>query len=224
MNSSLPSAPWLDRDFDAIVQLTLPQLVHRFGEIPAIRIGQEPPPGAATEADLVYCNLHQDRLYELVDGILIHKSTWNLDSCVGGNICGNLFSFVHAQRAGIVLPGNALFRLSERVVRMPSISYLDGQRAQQCLKNNPAISPVAPNLAVDVINSDNSQKEMDDKLQEYFRAGTEEVWYVYPATRELHQFTSATASQVHQGDVLISTRLVPGFEMKLVQIFRAPGE
>ena len=204
--------------------MSLTELAVRFGEIPAPRICLEPPPGSAIEADLSYYRARKERMLELVDAVLIEKATTNYSSFVGGNIFGSLFSYVHERRLGFLLPASALFRLSDRSIRSPNVAYLTLQRGRRSLVANSAIAAVAPNLAVEVISEGNSQKEMADKLQEYFRAGTEEVWYVYPESRELHQFTSPTEPRIWQGDVQITTQLLPGLAMSLTEIFRLPGE
>ena len=53
---------------------TVADLQRRFGPIPFRRIRQNPPPGSGTVADVIRLNDHEDRLYELVDGILVEKT------------------------------------------------------------------------------------------------------------------------------------------------------
>jgi hypothetical protein len=53
---------------------TVADLYRRFGSIAFERIRHEPPPGCGTVEDVVRLNDHEDRLYELVDGILVEKS------------------------------------------------------------------------------------------------------------------------------------------------------
>ncbi len=52
---------------------TLVDLVDALGGIPLERILIDPPPGTATEADLLVAEQRYDRLYELVDGVLVEK-------------------------------------------------------------------------------------------------------------------------------------------------------
>ena len=53
---------------------TVADLHRRFGPMPFERIRQDPPPGTGTVDDVVRLNDHEDRLYELVDGILVEKT------------------------------------------------------------------------------------------------------------------------------------------------------
>ena len=52
---------------------TIEQLRGHFGMIPAERILLDPPPGTATEEDVLFMDDHHDRLCELVDGVLVEK-------------------------------------------------------------------------------------------------------------------------------------------------------
>jgi Uma2 family endonuclease len=205
--------------------MTLVQLADRFGDIPATRICMNPPPGQATEEDMLHFQEHEDRLFELVDGTLIEKTMGNFESHIAGLIFGLLFIHLRANPIGVPLMPDTQLRLRLGAVRLPDVGFLSNERIRQSgYGKRQKVAAVAPNLAVEVISEGNSQKEMDDKLQEYFRAGTEEVWYVYPETRELHQFTSPSTSQIRQGDAQITIPLLPGFTMNLPEIFRFPGE
>ncbi len=53
---------------------TLDELVERLGGIPLSRILAHPAPGMATEADLLEAERRYDRIYELVDGVLVEKA------------------------------------------------------------------------------------------------------------------------------------------------------
>src|SRR5262245_49717887 len=53
---------------------TLEDLVQRLGNIPLRRIVLDPPPGRATEKDLVRLMRRTGRSYELVEGTLVEKA------------------------------------------------------------------------------------------------------------------------------------------------------
>ena len=65
---------------------TVADLYRRFGPIPFERIRQNPPPGCGTVDDVVRLNDHEDRLYELVDGILVEKTVGYEESFIAGKI------------------------------------------------------------------------------------------------------------------------------------------
>ena len=69
---------------DPVREWTVADLQRRFGPIAFGRIRQHPPPGSATEHDVLRLNDHEDRLYELVDGILVEKTVGIEESLLAG--------------------------------------------------------------------------------------------------------------------------------------------
>jgi len=68
---------------------TVADLQRRFGPIPFSRIRQNPAPGTATEDDVLWLNDHEDRLCELVDGILVEKTVGLEESWLAGRLRNN---------------------------------------------------------------------------------------------------------------------------------------
>ncbi len=83
---------------------TVADLYRKFGPIPFERIRQDPPPGRGTVEDVDWLNNHEDRLYELVDGILVEKTVGIEESYIGGTILVLLRQFVVSRRPGVGLP------------------------------------------------------------------------------------------------------------------------
>jgi hypothetical protein len=53
---------------------TLADLLEQLGGIAPERVRFRPPPGTATEKDMLEVEAHEDRLCELVDGVLVEKA------------------------------------------------------------------------------------------------------------------------------------------------------
>ena len=53
--------------------LSVADLLHHLGDVPAGRVRLEPVPGTATEHDVVTVHDRENRLCELVDGVLVEK-------------------------------------------------------------------------------------------------------------------------------------------------------
>ena len=53
---------------------TVADLLAHFGPIRHGRIRQDPPPGSATEQDVITIHDREQRLYELVDAVLVEKA------------------------------------------------------------------------------------------------------------------------------------------------------
>ena len=81
---------------------TVADLQRRFGPIPFARIRQHPAPGTATEEDVLWLNDHEDRLYELVDGILVEKTVGLEESWIAGTVLALLKLHVEPKNLGFV--------------------------------------------------------------------------------------------------------------------------
>jgi len=53
---------------------TFAELLESIGDVPLSRIRANPAPGTATEEDVLAIHANEDRLYELVDGVLVEKT------------------------------------------------------------------------------------------------------------------------------------------------------
>ena len=82
--------------------MTLADLLERFGAIPAARIRYDPPPGTATEQDVITLEAREKRLFELVDGVLVEKAMGFYESFLAMRLAQFLLAFVERHVLGIV--------------------------------------------------------------------------------------------------------------------------
>lgn len=202
--------------------LTLVDLANRFGDIPPTRICMSPPPGEATEVDLLNFSDHHDRLFELVDGTLIEKTMGTFESLVAIYIATAIQNYLQGHRIGAAFGSDGQLKLKPGTIRVPDVSFVTLERLKRSDFRQVPIASVSPNLVVEVISKWNSQREMAEKLHEYFATGTEEVWYVYPSERELHQFRSPEVVVVFKETDTLTTEVLPGFLLPIASIFVDP--
>jgi Uma2 family endonuclease len=202
---------------------TVADLYRRFGPIPFERIRQNPSPGLGTVADVNWLNDHEDRLYELVDGILVMKTRGLEESIIGMNIVTLLNNFARPRGLGLVAGEGGTIQLDINLVRIPDVAFFSWERLPGGELPKEPIPLLVPDLAVEVISASNTRKEMEEKLQEYFEKGVRLVWYVRPKSRVVDvynapdRFTRLTASmRLDGGDVL------PGFSVQVSELFQLP--
>ncbi len=204
---------------------TATDLVARFGPILLHRIINDPPPGSATVADVVRLDDHHDCICELIDGTLVRKTMGADESHLAIRIAMPLGSYVEANNMGIVLGEAGMMQLFPDQVRIPDVSFVSHEHLKGSGFPSDPVPHMAPVLAVEVISASNTRQEMERKLTEYFDAGTLLVWYVYPETKEVHAFKSADSVRVYGvQDELPGDDVLPGFAMKLAELFAVPGK
>jgi Uma2 family endonuclease len=196
------------------------RIADRFGPIDLRRICMDPPPGLGTEADVTWFDDHEDRLYELVDGVLVEKTMGYYESMLGVEIARLIGNFVRPRKLGIVLGADGTLKLAPRLVRIPDVSFITKEKFSDGKLPREPIPALAPDLAVEVLSESNTKKEMVGKLQDYFRAGTRLVWYVDPEDRSVRVFTGPDqGTRLSENDNLDGADVLPGFSLSIRELF-----
>ena len=199
---------------------TASEVIAHFGDIPIARICTNPPPGEATEADVIEFHDHHDRLFELIDGTLVEKAMGWKESELAIIIARLLGNFVSAHHLGKVFGPDGMVRLELEQIRIPDVAFISKQRFAGRTLEPTAFWELGCDLAVEVISPSNTRREMERKLSDYFAAGVAAVWLVYPKTREVVVYSSPNTSMTLRGDdALDGGELLPGFSVPVAQLF-----
>lgn len=198
---------------------TVADLLEQLGDVPPSRVRLAPPPGAAAERDVIEIHGRENRLFELVDGVLVEKAMGFEESRYAVLLAGYLLAFLKDFDLGVVLEADGMMKLLPGIVRIPDVSFLSWARYPKGLRPG-EIPSLAPDLAVEILSPSNTRNEMARKLDEYLRAGVRLVWYVDPKAREVRVHESPEASAVlTAGDVLDGGAVLPGFRLPLSDFF-----
>jgi Uma2 family endonuclease len=199
---------------------TLADVLKQLGGISPRRIRMNPPPGKATERDVLHILDHENRLCELVDGTLVEKPMGVLESCLAGDIHWVLKTFVEERDLGILTVPDGTLRLMPGLVRMPDVAFISWKQLPTRKYPNEPIASLIPELAVEVLSESNTRGEMRRKLKEYFLTGTQLVWIVDPVQRTVDVHTAPDQLiRLKEGDELDGGALLPGFRLSLERLF-----
>lgn len=203
--------------------LTLADLHERFGPMPAGRIRTVPAPGTATEDDVVRIEISEDRLCELVDGVLVEKTVGYYESYLAAQLIKFLGNYVDEHGGGIVSGEAGMLRLFPGLIRIPDVAFVSWERLPDDGLSDEPVPDLVPDLAVEVLSENNTDKEMSRKLSDYFKAGVRLVWYVDPRRRSVEVFTSRTSSvTLSEDDTLTGGDVLRGFSLPLRDFFAKP--
>ena len=199
---------------------TMGDLLKHFGGIAPERIRLNPPPGRATERDVTALNDHSDRLYELVDGVLVEKVMGVPQSHVAAQLIGHLTRFVEEHDLGFVTAPDGTLRLMPGLVRIPDVAFVSWDRLPGKFVPNEAIPDLAPDLAVEMLSETKTKEEMERKLKDYFFAGVRLVWYIDLNKRTADVYTAPDqGATLTEGQSLDGGDVLPGFRLPLRQLF-----
>jgi Uma2 family endonuclease len=162
---------------------------------------------------------------ELVRGVVVMAPPANTGHGEwAAEITAALRSFVKRHRLGRV-SGEGGYRLHREpdTVRAPDAAWIGFERLPKGRFPIDEYLDGAPNLAVEVMSTHDRELDIDEKIADYFAAGTERVWVVRPRQRTVtvhrpngdsHRYTAT--------DTLTSDDAafpVPGFELPVAHIF-----
>jgi Uma2 family endonuclease len=123
--------------------------------------------------------------------------------------------WVHQQRLGdmLILAG---FKLSSDTFLQPDVSFL---RTAQLLAADPdGYLEGSPALAIQIVTDSNMGARLDLKTEQYFAHGSEEVWIVYPKTRNVQlNYPDGTSKTFAKGE--LRSDLFPGWSTPVASLF-----
>jgi Uma2 family endonuclease len=186
---------------------TLADLVERLGQVPLDRIRMRPAPGTATVEDVIRIEQDENRLCELVEGVLVEKVMGFRESLLAIAIAHYLREY-------------AVLQLFPGLVRMPDVAFVSWQSMPEGRVPADPAPHLAPDLAVEVLSRKNTVREMERKREEYFAAGVKLVWMVDPNRRTITVFTSPEEFREYAlSDTLDGGLILPGFSLSLEKLF-----
>lgn len=203
---------------------TLAELHDHLGAIPLERIRIVPPPGSATEQDLLRVLDSENRTCELIDGVLVEKTMGYIESRLAIALSVALEMFLQQKDLGIVLGSDGTIRILRDQIRAPDVAFFSWRHFPNRLLPSAPVPALVPDLAVEVLSKGNSRAEMERKLDEYFAAGVKLVWFIDPATQSATVYEDRHHSRkLSIADSLSGGSVLPGFELPLQQLFDKAG-
>jgi Uma2 family endonuclease len=167
---------------------------------------------------------HDQKRYQLVEGQLIEMSpTGETHGRLTAHLLILLGVYVSQHRIGRVYGAETGFKVAENpdTVYGIDLAFVSNARTQK--RDNYFIG--APDLAIEVVSPGNTQTEMHEKVQKLFEAGARLVWIVYPKSRVVYVYSEPDViTVVHEADVVDGGEVVPGFAVKVADVFAVLDE
>ena len=107
-------------------------------------------------------------------------------------------------------------RLGDRVTLVPDLAIW---RESDLERMDPSRTIVGgPLIAIEIVSSE-SAADLDKKIRQYFAAGTQVAWVIYPKSRAIEVKRPNGSINLDTGDVLEAPELVPGLKIHVSEIF-----
>jgi Uma2 family endonuclease len=141
---------------------------------------------------------------------------------VGGNALGELKMFLrdHPEIGGGLFAAETGFRLTRDpdTVRAPDVAYVREEWLPQARVRG--FPELAPDFVVEVVSPNDTASEIQEKVDEWLRAGVRLVWVLYPSTHSTMVYRAdGTVELLHAEDTITAEPVVPGFACRLGDLF-----
>jgi Uma2 family endonuclease len=172
--------------------------------------------------ELSHLSQYADKRLELVNGRLAEMTlNGGEHGVIAGEACVSVGQYVDTYRLGYVTAPGTGYALTLHTVRAPDVGFVRAERLPDGLPSG--YIPFAPDLAVEVVSPGDSAQDIHDKVQDYLKYGTPLVWVLYPKTQTAMSHTVDGAITLSEDDVLDGGDVLPGFSVKLSEIFAVLG-
>jgi Uma2 family endonuclease len=163
-------------------------------------------------------------IHEVVAGELIMSPKNDFfHGFISARLSAALLTFVQANRLGAVLDSSTGFWMENRNCRAPDISFISRARLE-AMGFRPSAReffPGAPDLAVEVLSPNNTRREIDERLDDFFASGARLAWIIDPQAQRVEVCRSLTDRMlIGSGGILDGEDVVPGFRYAIANLFR----
>ena len=140
---------------------------------------------------------------------------------VAGHICILLGQHVLPRGLGVVFAAETGFFLEHDPdhVRAPDVAFVAAARFQGRQPSR-RYSDLVPDFLVEVVSPYDTAREVEEKVQDWLRAGVRLVWVVHPSTRSVTVYRSFTDVRVFtEDDELDGADVLPDFTCRVRDLF-----
>lgn len=113
--------------------------------------------------------------------------------------------------AGYVLSRDPL------TIRQPDVSVLSKERIRSTGADE--YFEGAPELAIEIVSPSDAAEDLQIKVDQYLRAGSKQVWVLYPKTKCLHVVSANGLQVFSETQTLAGGNLLPEFSVKVSDLF-----
>lgn len=170
--------------------------------------------------------LMDEPLYEVVHGERIELPSSAFATEMASQLLLHLHCHAKTKRLGRAIP-HTLFDLpsvaTQRRPYMAFVSYDRWPRERPLPREE--VWRVVPDLAVEIVTAKTKAEELVAKIREYFQAGVQGVWVIYPALEQIYVYESPTKNRIlSKNDHLDGEHILPGFRLPVSALFEGEPE
>lgn len=154
--------------------------------------------------------------YEWFDGELITFEKMNKHHLKLIRLLTRLFTQTQAYQSGGVLIAEQEVLLTGIQLRRPDFAYFSGAQID---RNDTSIEPI-PAFVIEVISPTDDAEKVESKRFEYFKAGVQVVWSIYPESQCVYVYTGVKSVVIcTDEDVCSAAPVLNDFQVEAKRLF-----
>jgi Uma2 family endonuclease len=165
-----------------------------------------------------------DRLFELIDGVIVEKMPTELHNLIVGILFNALWNWVVPRKLGRVTTETRVRARRDDMDndRLPDIGFTTKARLLPVVSEGAVLQ--IPDLCIEVQSPRDYPKEMRAKAEYYIANGAQQVWLVY-TKKKFIEVLYADGSYDHflMGEIVSTGDLIPGFSIAVADVFDIEG-
>ena len=155
--------------------------------------------------------------YEWINGNL-EKTEYMMKNTERGIVSRILRAFYQTKgfQAGGEIFAETKVKISDSQVRIPDLAYFDKSQIEASEKGAHPI----PSFVIEIISANDKVSEVEKKVLEYFKAGVQTVWHIFPELQIVRVSVSPKEIKICTAEDECSARpVLPDLTMKVNNIF-----
>ena len=169
-----------------------------------------------TKADFLRWESDDNYVYEFNNGVLEPTTGMRQDENYLLSL-ENQFFKTSAFQNGWRMRAEMDSWLLDEQMRRPDVSFFTSEQLQQMNSD----TRVVPKFVIEFASNSDTDLKTITKRHEYFAAGVQVLWWVYPSYQEVYMYTSPkTVTICTDEDVLSAAPAIPELQMTVAELFR----
>ena len=159
-----------------------------------------------------------DANYEFVRGRIIKKPPMRQEELFIARFLMRAFAKIqlYQQGAEMLSEGDAYVDTFRK--RIPDLAVFTDEQISGAKTGKRFMPP----LAIEILSDSESQNDVLEKVQDYFDAGVQLVWYIAPKQQKIYAYTSPDDIKVFKGqDICSAAPVVPDFQFVIQNLFQS---
>ncbi|MEM8528408.1 MAG: Uma2 family endonuclease [Bacteroidota bacterium] len=161
-----------------------------------------------------YAEVEDGYKYEWNDGKVEKWEKTNQEQTVTFFLLSRLFNKTKMYQEGGGLTAETDMMTTDKQLRRPDLAIFTGEQIKKMSSEN----QIAPWVAEVISGSDNINK-VEEKSDEYFAAGVQVVWRIFPSARKVVVYTTNSIKECRGSDICSGAPVLDDFEISADEIF-----